>query len=205
MISLSGASIVRRHFSRWPFFHVASSPSLKREAWLSFMDFFREIIAPGSTIVLSLAILAIAWSSSAAYQRMEQNRLNFDAFDKRFEVYEAARVLIDRIKRHEDVEARMHDLRTLELKIEQARFLFDRPIQDFLREISIVCSCILTARDRRGGLKQGSDDEHWLLLGKELSTYDAKLTALNDQLAPAFEKAIAMPQLVQNRSGALTT
>jgi hypothetical protein len=172
---------------------------------LSFIDLFREIIAPGSTIVLSLAILAIAWSFSSACKRMERARLNFDAFDKRFEVYEAARVLIDRIKRHEDVEARAHDLRALDLKIEQARFLFDRPIQDFLREISIVCSCILTARDRRGRLKQSSDDERWLMLGKELSTYDARLTELNDRLAPAFEKAIALPQLVENQGDVLTT
>jgi hypothetical protein len=172
---------------------------------LPFIDLFREIIAPGSTIVLSLAMLAIAWSFSGACQRMEQTRLNFDAFDKRFEVYEAARVLIDRIKRHEDVEARAHDLRALDLKIEQARFLFDRSIQDFLREISIVCSCILTARDRRGRLKQGSEDERWLMLGRELSTYDARLTELNDRLAPAFERAIALPQLIQNRSDALMT
>jgi hypothetical protein len=172
---------------------------------LSFIDLFREIIAPGSTIVLSLAILAITLSFSGACRRIEQTRLNFDAFDKRFEVYEAARVLIDRIKRHEDVEARAHDLRALDLKIEQARFLFDRPIQDFLREISIVSSCILTARDRRGRLKQGSGDEQWLMLGKELSTYDARLTELHERLAPAFESAIALPQLVQNRGVVLTT
>jgi hypothetical protein len=172
---------------------------------LSFIDLFREFIAPGSTIVLSLAVLAIAWSFSDACRRLEQARLNFEAFDKRFEIYEAARVLIDRIKRHDDAEARAHDLRALDLKIEQARFLFDRPIQDFLREISIVCSCILTARDRRGRLKQDSDDEYWLSLGKELSAYDAKLTALNDQLAPAFERAIALPQLVQNRNSVLAT
>jgi hypothetical protein len=171
----------------------------RREASLSFVDFFKEIIAPGSALVLSLAALAIAWSFSGAYERMEQTRLNFDAFEKRFEIYEAARVLIDCVKRHEDAEARAHGLRTLEIKIEQARFLLDRPVQDLLREIAIVCSCILTTRDRRGRLKQGSDDEKWLTFGKELSAYDAKLTELNDQLAPVFERAIALPQLVQSR------
>ena len=67
---------------------------------MSFVDFFKEIIAPGSALVLSLAALAIAWSFSGAYERMEQTRLNFDAFEKRFEIYEAARVLIDCVKRH---------------------------------------------------------------------------------------------------------
>jgi hypothetical protein len=170
---------------------------------LPFVAFFQEFIAPFSTLVLSLAVLAIAWSFSGAYRRLEQTRLNFDAFDRRFEIYETARILIDRVKRHEDGEARAQDLRALERKTEQARFLFERPIHDFLRELSIVCSCILTTRDRRGRLKQGADDERWLALGKELSTYDSRLTELNDQLVLAFEKALSLPEIVRNTETAL--
>jgi hypothetical protein len=172
---------------------------------LSSVDFFREIIAPGSTLVLSLAALAIAWSFSAAHRRMIEAGLNFAAFDKRFEIYEAARTLIDRIKRHDDAEARANELRELGVRIEQARFFLDRPTQDFLREISIVSSCILAARDRRGRLKEGADDEQWLILGKELSAYDTKLTELNDRLAPTFEQAIALPSLTKARAGVSPT
>jgi hypothetical protein len=168
---------------------------------LSFVDIFRKILAPSSILVLSLAVLAIAWSFSTAYRRLFEARLNFDVFDRRFEIYYAARALIDRVKSHEDVAARTSDLPRLGAKIEQARFLFDRPIQDFLREISILSSCILAARDRRGRLQQTSDEEQWLLLGQELSGYDARLTELSEQLAPAFEQAIALPRLTGETSG----
>jgi hypothetical protein len=168
---------------------------------LSPIDLFREIIAPCSTLALSLAALAMAWSFSTTQGRLAEARLNFDAFDKRFQIYEAARALIDRVKRHEDAEARTNELRAFGMRIEQARFFLDPATQDFLREISVVSSRILAARDRRGSLEEGSDDEQWLILGKELSAYDAKLTELNGLLAPTFERAIALPRLTRSDPG----
>jgi hypothetical protein len=171
----------------------------KGEAALSQLDLFREVIAPCSTLVLSIAALAISWSSSAVQSRLAEAKLDFDLFGRRYEIYHAARSLIDRVKKHDEEELPPAELRALGHKIEEARFFFDRPTQVFLREIWDVSDRIMSTRHRRWRLNGGSDEAQWLALGKELSIDDARLSELDRQFAPTFERAMALAQLMRAR------
>ena len=167
---------------------------------MSQLDLFGEVIAPCSTLVLSIAALAISWSFSVAQGRLAEAKLDFDLFGRRYDIYQAARSLVDRVKKHDEEELPPADLRALGLKIEEARFFFDRPTQDFLKEIWYVSDRIISRRHRRWRLNGGSDEAQWLALGKELSIDDARLSDLDRQLAPIFERTMTIAHVARARA-----
>ena len=84
---------------------------------MSDSNLFKDVIAPSATIVLSFAAILISWFFSSTQARIADGKLNFDVFDKRYEIYEAARSLIDRVKKQDEQELHPTKLRALKLKI----------------------------------------------------------------------------------------
>jgi hypothetical protein len=101
-------------------------------------DFFKDVIAPSSTIVLSVAAIAISWFFSDTQARLAKAKLHYDVFGKRYEIYEATRSLIDRVRKRDHAGLHPTELRALRLKIGEACFFFDRPTQMFLEEVLAV-------------------------------------------------------------------
>jgi hypothetical protein len=151
---------------------------------------FKDVIAPIATIGLSLTAIAISWFFSREQARMAEAKLTFDVFGKRYEIYEATRSLIDRVKKQDHAGLHPTELRTLNLKIGEACFRFGESTQMFLNEVWTVSDRILLTRDRRQLLNESSDEAEWLALGKELSADEAKLAAMYSQLLPTFERAM---------------
>jgi hypothetical protein len=179
----------------------------KKEAVMPGIDLFKEVIAPISTIILSAAAIAISWFFSSAQARTAKaqihlalDKLNFDVFGKRYEIYEVTRSLIDRVKAQD--RARLHptELRALGLKLGEACFFFDKSTQMFLKEVWTVSDRILLTRDQRELVNPESDEERWLALGKQLSADNARLSEMYSQLLPVFEQAMALTQLVKERA-----
>ncbi len=75
-------------------------------------------------IVLSFTAIAISWFFSATQARIANEKLNFDVFGKRYEIYEAARSLIDRVKSQDHAGLHPTELRALHLRMEEGCFFF---------------------------------------------------------------------------------
>lgn len=147
----------------------------------------------------AVAVAAIAISLTQA--RTARAKLIFDVFGKRYEIYEATRSLIDRVKGQDHAALHPTELRALHLKIGEARFFFDRSTQAFLTEVMAVSERILLARDRRNLLNGSSDEAEWIALGQELSADDARLSEMYRQLLATFERTMALTELTETRIG----
>jgi hypothetical protein len=190
-------SAFRRIKTRRPLQHVA-----KREALMSRSELFNEAIRSLSAIapiVISCAALAISWFFSSTQKRMADAKLNFDVFGKRYEIYEATRSLIDRVKKQEHAGSHPTELRALGLKLDEGCFFFDRSTQLFLKEVWTVSDRILLTRDRRKHLNESSDEVQWRALGEELSADEARLSEMYSRLILIFERAMGLTELVKER------
>jgi hypothetical protein len=165
------------------------------------VDLFQEV-APISTIILSATAIAISWFFSSAQagtakaqKDIALDRLNFDVFGKRYEIYEATRSLIDRVKTQDRARLQSNELRALNLKIKEGCFFFDKQTQMFLDEVWTVSDRLLLTVAQREQMNPESDE--WLVLAKKLSDDDARLSEMYSRLLPTFERAMALTQLVK--------
>jgi hypothetical protein len=161
------------------------------------VNLVKDVIAPCATFAVAIAAIVISYTQA----RTASAKLIFDVFGKRYEVYEATRELIDRVKGQHHAALHPTELRILYLKIGEACFFFDRSTQEFLKEVRVVSERILLTRDRRKILDgRSSDEAEWLALGKELSADDARLSEMYGQLLTTFERTMALTELTETRS-----
>jgi hypothetical protein len=162
-------------------------------------EIFKELVGPLSTFIPSIAAIYISWFISSTQTRWAEAKFSFDIFNKRYEIYEATRSLIDRVREQDHAKLHPRELRALHLKIGEACFFFDEATQMFLEEIWSVSDRILLTRDQRKLIDEGSDE--WLALGNSLSADDAKLSAMYSKLLPTFGRSMALTQLPKLRGG----
>ena len=160
------------------------------------VNLVKDVIAPCATFAVAIAAIVISYTQA----RTASAKLIFDVFGKRYEVYEATRELIDRVKGQHHAALHPTELRILYLKIGEACFFFDRSTQEFLKEVWAVSDRILLTRNRRKLLNESSDESEWLALGKELSADDARLSEMYGQLLTTFERTMALTELTETRS-----
>lgn len=164
---------------------------------MSDCNLFKDVIAPGSTIVLSFTAIAISWFFSRTQALTAKTKLDFDVFGKRYEIYEATRSLFDRVRKQDHARLHQTEFLALNLKISEAGFFFDRPTQVFLKEVWTVSDRVLLIRDQLEHVNRSSDEAKWSELGQELSANTARLSEMYSQLLPTFVQAMALTQLTK--------
>ncbi len=117
-------------------------------------DCFKDFAGPLATVFASLAALGVTWKFSStqaktaeAQKNINLDNLNFAVFDKRYEIYNATRAVIDHVKTR-DRASLDPEWRALNLKIGEGCFFFDEPTQAFLNEVWTVSDRILLRRDQ---------------------------------------------------------
>jgi hypothetical protein len=175
------------------------------EAEMPIYDFCKDFAGPIATVLASAAALRVTWRFSStqaetgeAQKDIALDKLNFDVFDKRYEIYIATRAVIDHVKA-KDWASSDPKWRALNLKIGEGCFFFDEPTQAFINDVWAVSDRILLTRDQRELVNPESDEETWLDLGAKLSVDEARLSAMNSELLPTFKWAMALTQLVKER------
>jgi hypothetical protein len=130
-------------------------------------DFFKDFAGPLATVVASAAALCVTWrfsSTQAKNAEVQKNiafdNLNFLVFDKRYEIYNATRALIDHVKTR-DRASLDPEWRALNLKIGEGCFFLDEPTQAFLNEVWTVSDRILLTRDQLEQVNRESEEETW--------------------------------------------
>jgi hypothetical protein len=170
-------------------------------------DFLKDFAGPFATVVASGAALVVTWRFSASQAKIAEaqkdialDKLNFDVFGKRYEIYLATRMLIDRIKKKDHASLHPEEVRGLYLKMAEACFFFDKPMQAYINEVRTTSDRILLTRDQRELVDERLDEATWVTLGKTLSGDEASLSEMYRELLPAFERAMALTQLVKERA-----
>ena len=120
--------------------------------WITF-DNAKAFAGPVATIVASLvaALFAAAQVCVARAQKsIAYDKLKVDLFEKRYAIYQAAKELIEYIRRGNG--RRIEDtnfVRQHYIKLDEARFFFDYEIQYLLRNIMEECEAYLVSIEQK--------------------------------------------------------
>lgn len=122
------------------------------QASMSAYDFFKDFSSPVATISAAAVaavvtyyfnkrqtMIASAQAEIAASRRdVARDRLKFDLFKQRYEVYQAAESLIVihmKMNSFNDALEKTEELRDLYVKIGEARFFFEQEVCEFLKKL----------------------------------------------------------------------
>jgi hypothetical protein len=150
----------------------------------------------GATVAGTITfIFARAQTRIAASQRdIALDKLKFDLFQKRYEIYEATKSLLEHMAFVIDLEtsnpARM---RSLYVTLDEARFYFPPDITRLLDDIHASCERFMYHLGEREVTP--IDNPKWRSLGDALAQDQAELRAFYATLPQKFEASLAFKQL----------
>jgi len=128
------------------------------------------------------------------------DKLKFDLFRNRYEIYEAAKALLEYVPFITDIDkSDASKIRSLYVKIDEARFYFPSDIRTVLDEIHDRCELFFTHLAERDTIII-DDREKWSCLAKILSEDQAALRTAYASLPRTFEKTLAFKQLTTTSS-----
>jgi hypothetical protein len=154
------------------------------------------VTAAGVAIVFGRAQYRIARSQAKTAEAQKQiakaqldvayDRLKQDFFEKRYEIYIAAKTLIEAAFKEPPVNPVDSEIKKLRLKLNEARFFFPPDTRKFCEEIGRVAYNVLVSSDvSRPEQKQLREKDRLALSGFELS------------LAFRFERDLSLEQLTR--------
>jgi hypothetical protein len=167
-------------------------------------DFFKDFASPIVTLIAAITAGGITWFFSRTQARIgasqpdiAMDKLKFDLFRNRYEIYEAAKSLIEYVSFVTDLEkSDSAKIRSLYVKIDEARFYFPPDIRDTLDKAHQICERFLTHLRERELLNIDNRQE-WSRLAEVLSTDQSALRSIYASLPKTFETALAFKQLTK--------
>lgn len=150
-------------------------------------DVAKDFAGPIATIIVAVAAGWITWTYNRRQTVIAADKLKFDLFEKRYEVYRTA------LKMAEDVIAEgwkldFDDLRTQSIRLEEAKFFFDKEITDFLDKL---CTQALMC------YKISSDATHGAASKEQEAEENGKLAGMYAWIPKIFEEALKFRQLTE--------
>jgi hypothetical protein len=134
---------------------------------------------------------------SRAQRDIALDKLKFDLFELRYGIYLAAKELIEYASNSGDLsKVDSNHVRSLCVKLDEARFFFDKETIKFIQEI------VETAEKRFGLMGQREnadmdDSDLWSKLADELSACDIGLREMYAEAPEVFEASLRFDQLVK--------
>lgn len=164
-------------------------------------DFASPIVTFFAAIVAGLITITFARTQTriAESQRdIALDKLKFDLFQKRYEIYEAAKQLLEYVPFITDLaKSDTNKIRALYVKMDEARFYFPPDICGFLNTIHTRCEQFFEHLAERDRININADDYHeqWYNMAETLAADQGKLRAAYRVLPRTFEKSLAYEQL----------
>ena len=169
---------------------------------------FAAMTAAGVTIGFGVIQSRIARSqaTSAAAQKdiakaqldIAYDKLKVDLFDKRYEIYMAAKALIERVFTTSPVNHADPELKRLRLKVDEARFFFPPDTRAFCEEIEATVYSILVAAQAVTGYDENRPER--IELRDQQAQAEIKLSNIYSELAKRFERDLGFEQLTKGRA-----
>lgn len=165
----------------------------------------KDFAAPAAAIFGATAAGLITAVIGRSQKRIAQSQrdiafdqLKFNLFQRRYEVYQATKELLEYIPFISDIEkSDANKLRTLAIKIDEARFYFSPEVCQFLHDTRARCETFLTRLGQRD-LINVDDREQWSAMADALAKDQAALRIIYQSLPEVFEKSLAFKQLTSS-------
>ena len=151
----------------------------------------------GSAVASRIAyVFGKAQKQIAASQRdIALDKLKFDLFKSRYEIYEAAKALIEHVSFVSDIQkCDPTKVRTLYIKLDEARFYFPRDICTFLDDLHAKCELFFSHLAMREQFNI-DDSEQWSKTADLLAADQSALREIYASLPRTFEQSLAFKQL----------
>jgi hypothetical protein len=173
--------------------------------------FLKDFGGPIATVIAALAAVIVTGIFSAkqtAIARSQKDialdKLKFDLFQQRYEIFTAADQLIDYVisrnalKRMSLDEKKDHFERVLRLraKLREAGFFFGPEIRGYLDEVNQTCGDVLDGEPLERNAKP--DDPKWQQGMKKYSEAVKKLGGMWNELPAKLENALRFDQLTRD-------
>jgi hypothetical protein len=181
---------------------------------MTWLDFLKTFAGPIATVIASItaggvaiwfgvvqARIARSQAATAAAQKdiaeaqlkMAFDKLKHDLFDKRYEIYSAAKGVIEAIFNQSPVNDADPALKKLRLKLDEARFFFPPDTRAFCESIEKRVYEVLVASRAASGYSEGRP-ERYELRDKQ-SKAEIELAGIYGELAKRFERDLGFEQL----------
>ena len=123
------------------------------------------------------------------------DKLKFDLFQKRYEIYDAAKRLIAHVMLVSDLEhSDPTKIRELYVTLDEARFYFPPAIIQLLTNLHAICERFFAHLAQREQIST-DDTALWNAMADTLSADQSELRAIYASLPEKFETALAFKQL----------
>lgn len=172
----------------------------------SIYSFFKDFAGPIAVIIASGAATWITYRLGSRQAKIAEaqrdiayDKLKHDLFDKRYEIYSAAKRLIecmfaappgDDVKRHTDPE-----IKRLRLKLDEARFFFPPDTRAYCENIEKQVYDLLVASRAATGYSEDRPERQQLR--DQQANAEIALAGIYDELAKKFERDLGFNQLTK--------
>jgi hypothetical protein len=168
----------------------------------------KDFAGPVAAIIASSVAGGIAYTFGKAQKQIASSqrdiafdKLKFDLFRNRYEVYEAAKALIEHVSLVSDIQkCDPTKVRSLYIKLDEARFYFPPNICAFLDDLHARCELFFSHLSMREQFDL-DDSEQWSKTADLLAADQSALRAIYAALPQRFETAFAFKQLTSPRAG----
>jgi hypothetical protein len=168
--------------------------------------FFKDFAGPLATVIAAAAAVSVTFyynkrqfQLSSAQRDIALDKLKFDAWEKRYEIYSQARELASYVAQQHDWEKVYSDkIRTLRIKIDEARFFFGPTVRSLLNEMDKTAENILINLSRRYSYEAEQDEELRNSIIEELVEHSGKISLYYAQMPERFESSLQLSQLARD-------
>lgn len=165
-------------------------------------EILKDFAAPVVTLIAaSIAgtitfVFALIQARIAKSQRdIAIDKLKFDLFQKRYEIYIAAKQLVEKVSLVSDLKkSDPMAIRCLYVTIDEARFYFPPDIRQLLADLQAICERFFTHLAQRDQISI-DNAELWAAMAETLAADQSELRALYASLPRRFEASLAFRQL----------
>jgi hypothetical protein len=160
------------------------------------LSFITAILA--ATVAIRFGILRA--QIGKAQRDIALDKLKYDLFAKRYEIYEAAKHLIEHLAMVSDMKNQDATLiRQLYVKIDEARFFYAPDICSFLAQLHDASEAFLSLLGNRENIDP-DDSDKWADTADRLASRQKHLRELYASLPATFESALSFDQLKRERA-----
>jgi hypothetical protein len=163
-------------------------------------EFAKDFAGPIATVIAAAAALTVtaifnrrqtaiaaAQKDIAAAQRdIAVDKFKADLFEKRYEIYLAAKSLLKCAVNYGHEKSGAETIVELKIRLDEARFFFPSDIQALAQKIDATCEDLMLRTDQR--LLLNPDDTNWSATGDELAIRQGHARRLYAELPLLFQR-----------------
>lgn len=168
-------------------------------------DLLKDFAGPVATTIAAITAIVVTQrfnkrqlEVSKAQRDIALDKLKFDLFELRYAIYLTAKELIQYVSNHRDLREIDHNhVRSLYVKLDEARFFFDQTTIGFLQELVETAERRFELMRQRD-LADADNEDVWGKLVEGLTGCDIALREMYAEAPEVFETSLRFDQLVKS-------